>query len=118
MADKVIISTIGRVGSDPLVKTPKPDMKLVEFRLAVPLGYDRDAPSQWYDVSTFNEGLIDEVMAEVSRGSEIAVRGELVSRVYQDKTYLSIRASRIWITQALKRSDYVPVAKATEEVPF
>jgi primosomal replication protein N len=96
------ISTAGVVGKSPETKqTPKGEV--LEFSLAVGMGYDKESPTVWYDVSVWNEGLQKSVKREISKGSKIAVSGKLSAQDRGGRTYLKIQAGRVGLIEWLLR---------------
>jgi single-stranded DNA-binding protein len=93
-----------------LKETPKGNV--LEFGLAVTGGYGEDAPTHWYDVAVWNEGLIESAKREVLKGSKVAVEGFFSEREYNGKVYNKISATRIGIVEWLRRSPRTAAAGA------
>lgn len=70
-----------------------------------------DRAGQFYEVEVI--GKAAEIFAErLLRGDRVAVHGQLVQRVYNDKTYLTVKNARV--TSLEPRRDQ----SAHEEIPF
>lgn len=83
------VQLIGRLGTDPEVKTFDKDRKIVKFRLATSDVYFNKAgekveETQWHNVVAWN-GLAGICEKYLAKGNEIAVEGKLMHRSYTDK---------------------------------
>ena len=110
-----LVHIFGVVGKDPVVRSTRSG-DVIGFSLAYSTGYDKDAPTIWYDVSTFNEGLIASVGTEVYKGARVAVEGFLTHREYEGKSYPQIMAVQVGLIEFLNRTKregtYVPAGAA------
>ena len=98
-----LVHIFGVVGKDPVVRqTSKSDV--IGFSLAYSTGYDKEDETIWYDVSTFNEGLIESIKAEVYKGAKVAVEGFLSYREYNGKSYPQIMAVQVGLIEFLNRT--------------
>lgn len=62
-----------------------------------------DRPGQFYSVEV--NGKAAEIFADrLQRGDRVGVHGQLVQRVYQDRTYLTVKNARI-VSQEARRDD-------------
>jgi single-stranded DNA-binding protein len=79
-AEKVIRHIVGNVGGDPVERDGEYG-KWATFSVAVTRSYpDRDAgeqygESRWYSVSVSREALVEDVMANIKKGSKVAAEG-------------------------------------------
>jgi primosomal replication protein N len=96
------ISTAGVVGRSPEIKQTSKG-EVLEFSLAVSMGYEKDSPTVWYDVSVWNEGLQKSVQREISKGSKVAVTGKLSARENGGRTFLKITSARVGLIEWLLR---------------
>lgn len=70
-----------------------------------------DRPGQFYSVEV--SGKAAEIFADrLQRGDRVGVHGQLVQRVYQDKTYLTIKNARV-TSQEPRRDE-----GGGEDIPF
>lgn len=100
---KRIIAVAGRLGSTPEINgTDYGDV--LNFRLAVTNSYDDDAEATWFDVSVWNEGLIDACEKDLEKGSAVAVEGVYTTRESGGKEYKKLSASRVGLVDYFQRS--------------
>lgn len=72
-----------------------------------------DRPGQFYSVEV--NGKAAEIFADrLQRGDRVAVHGQLVQRVYQDKTYLTVKNARVTSLEP-RRED---AASGDSDIPF
>jgi single-stranded DNA-binding protein len=75
-----------------------------------------DRPGQFYNVQV--NGKAAEIFADrLQRGDRVAVHGQIVQRVYQDKTYLDIRNARVTSLEP-RRDSGASSGSAGNELPF
>lgn len=97
------ISIAGRVGKDAQTRTTQQGDKVTGFSVAVDEGFGDNKRTLWFDVSYW--GKRGEAVAPyVRKGGNVSVTGELSTREYEGKTYLTIRANDIAL-QGGKPSD-------------
>ena len=94
------ISIAGRATKDCEVKQNQ-DRSFATFSVAVDDGYGPDKGVMYFDVTYHREG----VAPYVTKGTRVAVTGELKQREYNGKTYLSVRASDLSIMGGGKPAD-------------
>lgn len=121
MADKgSLVHIFGTVGKDPIVRGTRVG-DVIGFSLAYSTGMDKEDPTIWYDVSTFNEGLIASVKAEVYKGAKVAVEGFLTYREHDGKQYPQIMAFNVGLIEMLARTKrggaFVPAGAAATTAP-
>jgi single-stranded DNA-binding protein len=86
-----------------------------------------DRPGQFYSVEV--NGKAAEIFADrLQRGDRVAVHGQLVQRVYQDKTYLTVKSARVTSLEPRRDEAAAPASSGTraartsrvreEDVPF
>lgn len=102
-----VVAIAGRVGKDPTRRDTRSGT-VVGFSVAVTTGYDDSDLADWYDISVFNEGLQESVLAEISKGSSVAIEGFFSTREYQGKTYKQITGNRVGLVEYLARSKSAP----------
>lgn len=112
------ISITGKVvckeGTEPVsLKTFDNGNKIASFSVVdqeyfyVKEGEDR--PGQFYSVEV-NGKAADIVVDRLQRGDRVGVHGQIIQRVYNDKTYLTVRNARVIPLEARRDSG--------GEVPF
>lgn len=66
-----------------------------------------DRPGQFYSVEV--NGKAAEIFADrLQRGDRVGVHGQLVQRVYQDKTYLTVKNARVVPQEPRRDSAEIP----------
>lgn len=116
------ISIAGRATKDCEVQAHQ-ERKFATFSVAVDDGFGQDKGVMYFDVTYHREG----VAPYITKGTRVAVTGELKQREYNGKTYLSVRASDLSIMGGGKPADpsaapqaqgNVNPADLDEEIPF
>lgn len=112
------ISIAGRATKDCEVKQNQ-DRSFATFSVAVDDGFGADKGVMFFDVTYHREG----VAQYITKGTRVAVTGELKQREYNGKTYLSIRASDLALMGGGKPTDgqtggNVNPADMDDEIPF
>ena len=86
------ITILGGVGKDPETRTTQAGKQVTGFSIAVDDGWGENKRTIWFDVSVW--GKRGEVISQhVKKGDKLCVTGELSTREYEGKTYLTINAS-------------------------
>lgn len=111
----VVGKVVGKEGNPPVsLKEFDNGNKIANFSVVdqeyfyVKEGEER--PGQFYGVEV-NGKAAEIVHDRIQRGDRVGVHGQLVQRVYNDKTYLAIKNARV-IVQEPRRED------SSEDVPF
>ncbi len=88
------ITIAGNVGKDGEVRSTNSGDKVLGFSVAVEERGRDGKQTVWFDVSLW--GKRGEAIAQyVTKGSKIAVSGELTTREYDGKTYLGVKADAV-----------------------
>lgn len=83
------VQLIGRLGTNPEIKTLEGGRKLARFSLATNENYrntkgERVTETQWHNIVAW--GKVAEIAEKyLKKGSEIAIEGKLINRNYNDK---------------------------------
>ncbi len=86
---------VGNVGREPEQKMAG-DKKIVEFTIARPTGFGKNAGEpMWFTVAVWDDSIKEQVLREVRKGEPWAVVGPVKEREYNGKTYRNISAYRI-----------------------
>ena len=100
----------GNVGQDPKTfETSKGEV--VKFSLAVTMKYGQgeEGLTRWVNVSVFNDDLRPQVLAEISKGTKVAVEGKLrTDREYKGEKQYDLIASRVGLVKWFTRSKSQP----------
>jgi single stranded DNA-binding protein len=119
MADQKRLSHIvGNLGKDPEKKyVDSLEKSVVEASVAVTMSYGDDGETRWVKVAVWNEGLQDQVMEKLKKGSKVAVEGTMKIDSYEGKAQYQMSASRIGFFlpfERLKSEDARPATKKSE----
>lgn len=87
--NKVIL--VGNVGADPEIRRTQDGRPIANIRLATSESWkdkntgERREKTEWHRIVCFKEGLCKVIEQYVTKGSELYVEGQLVTRKWQDK---------------------------------
>lgn len=86
------ITILGNLGKDPKKTTTQTGKEVTSFSLAVQDGFGDNKRTLWFDVSVWgNRGNV--IANNVKKGDKLCVTGDLSTREYEGKTYLTVNAS-------------------------
>jgi len=84
-----VFNAIGRVGKDALTRHTANGKSVTGWSLAVDKGFGQNKQTLWIDCSAWGERY--ERLAEyITKGAQLGVTGELGTREYEGKTYLTL----------------------------
>ena len=92
------ITIIGRITKNGEVQQTEKG-GFVKFSVAVDDGYGADKSTVFFDVAYFRP----QIAGYLTKGTNVAVTGELKTREYNGKTYLSVRPSDVKLLGGGKR---------------
>jgi single-strand DNA-binding protein len=85
------ITIAGRIGKDAETRTTQGGDQVTGFTVAVDEGFGDKKRTLWFDVAFW--GKRGAAVAQyLTKGSSVTVTGDLSTREYEGKTYLTIRA--------------------------
>ena len=88
------ITIAGNVGRDAAVRSTQGGDKVTSWSVAVEERQGREKRTIWFDCSLW--GKRGEALSQyLTKGSKIAVAGELSTREHDGKTYLTVRADQV-----------------------
>ena len=88
------LTIAGNIGRDAEVRKTQNGDSVAGFSVAVETRANGQKATQWFDVSLW--GARGERLAQyLTKGSRVAVAGQLGTREHNGKTYLTVRASEI-----------------------
>ena len=88
------ITIAGGIGRDAELRTTQQGDKVAGFSVAVDDGVGQNKGTIWFDVSVW--GKRAEALAQyLTKGSRVAVSGDLGTREHNGKIYLTVRADQI-----------------------
>ncbi len=99
------VQLIGNLGNNPEVITLDSGKKLAKFSIATNETYkngqgEKVTDTQWHNVVAWNK-TAEIIEKYVSKGSEIAVEGKLVTRSYEDKEGIKKYITEIVVNELL-----------------
>lgn len=88
------VTIAGRLGKDAELRRTQSGDPVLSFSVAVDDGYGQNKRTLWFDCSVW--GKRGEALADhLSKGSAVAVSGDLSTREYEGKTYLTVRVNEL-----------------------
>lgn len=88
------ITIAGNIGKDAELRSTGNGDKVAGFSVGVTDGYGDSKRTLWFDVSVW--GKRAETLAPMlTKGGKVCVSGDLSTREYEGKTYLTLRASEV-----------------------
>lgn len=99
------ITVAGNIGGkDAQTRTTQGGDSVTRWSVAVEERNGRDKRTLWFDVSLW--GKRGQALAQyLTRGSKVAVSGELSTREHEGRTYLTIRADQVTLLGGGKPAD-------------
>lgn len=88
------ITIAGGIGKDAVTRTTQSGDKVTGFSVGVSEGFGDSKRTIWFDCSLWgNRG--EKLAGYLTKGSRVAVSGDLSTREHEGKTYLTVRASEV-----------------------
>lgn len=88
------VTIAGNIGKDATTRSTQQGDKVTSWSVAVEERQGQDKRILWFDVSLW--GKRGEALAQyLTKGTKVAVSGELSTREHDGKTYLTIRADQV-----------------------
>jgi single-strand DNA-binding protein len=118
----------GNVGADPQFKSTE-KTNICNFRIAVNDKFKKDAPPQWFTITTFGKSA-DFVNSYIKKGTKVLVEGKIQMEEYTDKDnqkklFVSIISDNIEILSSDKsaqtaKNDLLdsPAGNNSDDSPF
>jgi single-strand DNA-binding protein len=98
------ITIAGNIGKDAEVRTTQGGDIVTGWSVAVEDRSGREKTTIWFDVSMW--GKRGETLAQyLTKGSRVAVSGDLGRREYEGKTYLTVRADQVTLLGSGERRE-------------
>lgn len=98
------ITIAGRIGKDAETRTTQGGDQVTGFTVAVDEGFGDKKRTIWFDVAFWGKRGAS-VAPHLTKGGSVTVTGDLSTREYEGKTYLTIRAHDLTL-QGGKQSGY------------
>jgi len=85
------VTLIGNLGKDPIIRAMKQGDEIATFSLATSERWvDKDGKKQekthWHNIVIFNKPLVKIVKNYVTKGTKLAIEGQLETRKWQDQS--------------------------------
>lgn len=88
------VTIAGRLGKNAELRRTQSGDPVLSFSVAVDDGYGQNKRTLWFDCSVW--GKRGESLADhLRKGSAVAVSGDLSTREYEGKTYLTVRVNEL-----------------------
>lgn len=88
------ITIAGRIGKDAMVRQTRDGNSVAGFSVAVDTRRGQERVTTWFDCSLW--GRRGEALAQyLTKGTSVAVSGELGTREHEGRTYLQVRADQV-----------------------
>jgi len=121
------ITIAGNVGKDAETRSTQGGDKVTSWTVAVEERHGQDKRTIWFDCTLW--GKRGESLAQyITKGGKVAVSGELSTREYEGKTYLTIRAEQVTLLGSKQGGDaespqgrkHAPMTsdEVDDEIPF
>lgn len=108
------LSLAGTLGRDAEYKESQNGKGRCQFAVAVNVGFGENKQTYWIDVTKWGEGS-NGLSRLLTKGTKVAVSGELSTREHNGKTYLQCRANNVTLLGGAKREESkFPVNKELE----
>lgn len=89
-----VISIAGTCGKDAETRTTQKGDAMCNFSVAVDDGWGESKTTMWFDVTRWGKNAAG--LAKIlTKGTKVAVSGELTTREHNGKTYMQIRADSV-----------------------
>lgn len=98
------ITIAGGIGKDAVTRTTQGGDKVTGFSVGVSEGFGDSKRTIWFDCSFWgNRG--EKLAGYLTKGSRVAVSGDLSTREHEGRTYLTVRASEVTLLGGGNRDD-------------
>lgn len=84
----------GNLGKDAELKSTQSGDQFCRFSVAVTTGWGDRKATTWWDVTRWGKGA-EKLAPMLTKGTKVAVSGEISTREHEGKTYLQIRADHV-----------------------
>lgn len=88
------ITIAGNVGKDAVVRTTQDGTKVTGWSVAVDDGFGDKKRTIWFDCALWG-GRGEKLAGYITKGTKVAVSGDLSTREHEGKTYLTVRVSEV-----------------------
>jgi single-strand DNA-binding protein len=107
------ITIAGNIGKDAELRNTQGGDSVTGFSVAVESREGREKSTMWFDVSIWGKRA-DALTPYLTKGTRVAVSGDLGTREYNGKTYLTVRASEVTLLGGGQSQDRDPARQAPD----
>lgn len=101
----------GRLGKDAELRRTQSGDPVLSFSVAVDDGYGQNKRTLWFDCSVWGKRG-EALSAHLTKGSAVTVSGDLSTREYEGKTYLTVRVNELTLQSGKQeRQDSQPAQR-------
>ncbi len=114
---------IGRLGSDPDVRTLQNGKEMCTFSLATSESWkdketgEKKDRTEWHRVSCFNEGLVGVIKNYVKKGSRVYVEGTIRTNKFTDKEGVEKYSTQVVLEGFTGRLDMLDSKNDSDSIP-
>lgn len=98
------ITIAGNIGKDAVTRTTQNGDSVTGFSVAVEERQGQNKRTIWFDVAIWGKRG-DSLSRYLTKGSRVAVAGDLSTREHEGRTYLTVRADQITLMGGGERND-------------
>lgn len=98
------ITIAGNIGKDAVTRTTQNGDNVTSFSVAVEERQGQNKRTIWFDVAIWGKRG-DSLSRYLTKGSRVAVAGDLSTREHEGRTYLTVRADQITLLGGGERND-------------
>ena len=100
----IVIS--GGIGKDAVTRTTQQGDKVTGFSVGGTEGYGDSKRTIWFDVAIWGKRG-DSLSRYLTKGSRVAVAGDISTREHEGRTYLTVRADQITLMGGGEKREHV-----------
>lgn len=97
------VTIAGNIGKDAQTRTTQGGDKVTSWSVAVEERQGQEKRTVWFDVSLWGKRG-ESLSSYLTKGSRIAVSGELSTREHEGRTYLTVRADQVTLLGGSQQS--------------
>ncbi len=110
------ITIAGNIGKDAVTRTTQAGDSVTGWSVAVEERQGQDKRTIWFDCSGWGKRYT--ALAQyLTKGSRVAVSGDLSTREHNGKTYLTIRADQVTLLGGGEKREHVDMPPGYEDTP-
>lgn len=112
-----VLTVTGNLGQDAKVREAG-STSVCNFSVAMTSGYGDKKQTNWLDCSLFGKQAESSLPSYLVKGAKVSISGELGTRQYEGKTYLTLRVNQITLCGGMgDKSERQETAQRTSTPP-